>query len=163
MASLASIYSGGGRKPVTTGGTAIQTSPTSFLESILPGIGGQKGQVSDIITNLLNGTPSPSTIRNASATFGAENGLGVGSGATNRFGYDLYNQQGQKNQQTGIQDLLSTIQGFSQPTLEAQGQVNQNEQYYSGLNQNQNQFNTSQANQQNQQLYALLAQLSGRG
>ncbi len=140
----------------------MQTSPTSFLDSILPGLGGQQNQVSGIITNLLNGTPSPSTTRNAEATFAAGNGVPPTSGVANRFGYDLYNQQGQQRQQTGIGDLLQMIQGISAPTLQAQGQVNQNAQYYSGLDENKRQYNLSRQDQQNQQLYALLAQL-GRG
>jgi len=136
---------------------------SDFLSKIIPNYGNQASKTSSIIDNLLNGTPSSDTVRNAGANFGAQNGLGVGSGATNRFGYDLYNQMGQRNQQTGIQDLLSMIQGVSSPVLANQGQNLQNNQFNAQLAQNADQFNRSQQTHENYQLGALLAQLSAGG
>lgn len=130
---------------------------TDFLESIIPGYSKLAGQTTDIIGNLLNGTPSPSTTRQAAATFGNSNGLGTGSGIVNRYGYDLYNQKGQQNQQTGIANLLNMIQGVSSPVLSNQGQQNQNSQFYSNLGQQGNQFDKTFG------LQEFLAQLQALG
>ncbi len=136
------------------------SNPSAFLDSIIPGLGSQQNQVSGIISNLLNGTPSPSTTRNAAAEFGAANGLGDNSGFQNRLGYDLYNQEGQKNQQTGLQDLLSSIQGYSSPLLTNKGQNNENMRYFAGQNQNQNQFNSDLNYKTNQDMLDLLAKIN---
>ncbi len=120
----------------TTATTTATSDPNNFLNSILPNLPSQKSEASSIIDNLLQGTPSPSTVRNAAATFGAQNGLGIGSGVTDRFGYDLYKQEGQKNQQQGIQNLLQMIQGFSSPTLASGAQDIQRTQ----VNNQQSQF-----------------------
>jgi hypothetical protein len=124
-----------------------------FLASIIPGYKGLVGGATGIIGNLLNGSPSPSTVRNDNATFGVSSGQpatsGLGSLIGNR-GYDLYKQQGQANQQTGMSNLLNLISGISSPILANQGQQMQNTQATNSLAQNQNQFTASQAQNQNQ-------------
>lgn len=146
---------------------AIATPPTqpgsSFLNTEIPGFQNLNQKSSDVIGNLLNGTPNPGTAQNAAATFGATNGFGTGSGIANRFGYDLYDQQGQQRQQTGLGDLSNLIASISGPTLQNQGQNLQNNQFYSQLGQNAQEFNTSEQANQNNQLNALIAQLSGQG
>ena len=144
--------------------TAAPTAPAScsdFLNNIIPNFGNLNSKSSSVINNLLNGTPNAGTTQNAAATFGATNGLGTGSGIGNRFGYDLYQQQGAQRQSQGLDALSKLIGSVSQPTLENQGQNQQNQQFYSNLNQQAGEFNTSQANENNRQMGQLLAQLSG--
>lgn len=118
------------------------------METYIPNYNALLGKATGTISDLLNGTPSPSTTRNAAATFGVENGLGTGSGVVNRYGYDLYNQEGQQRQAQGAQELGSLIGTVSQPTLENQGQNLQNNQFYSNLDQQANEFNTQEQMQQ---------------
>lgn len=136
---------------------------SNYLDQIIPGFSGNSSHAGDIISNLLNGSPNPSTAQNAAATFGAQNGQGVGSGITNRFGYDLYGQQGAQRRQAGLSDLSSLIGSIASPTLQDQGQNLQNQQFNQSLNQNANEFNASEQSRQNQSLQDLIAQLSGGG
>lgn len=136
---------------------------SNYLSQIIPSFGANSSRAGDIINNLLNGTPNPGTAQNAAATFGVQNGLGSGSGITQRTGYDLYNQQGAQRQQTGLSDLSSLIGSISSPTLEDQGQNLQNQQFNQNLNQNASEFNASEQSRQNQNLQDLIAQLSGGG
>jgi hypothetical protein len=131
---------------------------SDFLSQLIPGFSGLNSKSSSVINNLLNGTPNPGTVQNAAATFGVQNGQGAGSGIANRFGYDLYNQQGAQRQQQGLAALPSLIGSIANPTLTNQGQNLQNQQFGADLTQRGNEFNASQ---QNQQMQALLAQLSG--
>lgn len=143
--------------------TAAPTMPagSDFLNGIIPNFSGLATKSSSVINNLLNGTPNPGTAQNAAATFGATNGLGTGSGIANRFGYDLFGQQGAQRQQQGLSDLSGLIGSISNPTLENQGQNLQNEQFNANLGQNEAEFNASQANENNRAMQALLAQLAG--
>lgn len=130
-------------------GTGAASAPAaSFLSTIIPNYNNLVGQTSSIIGNLLNGTPSPGTVQNATATFGVNNGLGTGSGVLNNYGYNLYDQTGQANQAAGMQDLSSLIGSVSSPTLTNQGQQLQNSQYNAGLNQQENEFGQNLAEQQ---------------
>jgi hypothetical protein len=131
---------------------------SDFLNGIIPGFSNLNSKSSSVINNLLNGTPNPGTAQNAAATFGTQNGQGPGSGVANRFGYDLYNQQGAQRQQEGMGDLSNLIGSISSPTLQNQGQNLQNQQFGAQLTQSGNEFN---AGLQNQQMQALLAQLGG--
>lgn len=146
--------------------TSTGTTPapgSSFLNTAIPGFANLNNKSSDVINNLLNGSPNPSTTQNAAATFGTTNGFGTGSGIANRFGYDLYQQQGNQRQQQGLGDLSSLISSIAQPTLQNQQQNQQNQQFYSGLGQGAQEFNASQAANNNNQINALIAQLSGQG
>lgn len=136
---------------------------SDFLSSILPGYSGLASKSSSVINNLLNGSPNPGVAQNAAATFGVQNGQGAGSGIGNRYGYDLFNAQGAQRQQQGLGDLSNLIGSIASPTLQNQGQNLQNQQFYSNLNQNAAEFNASEQARQNEQMQALLAQLSGQG
>ena len=149
--------------PIPTATGTAQPPNSDFLSALIPGFSGLTSKSSSVINNLLNGSPNTGTAVNAAATFGATNGLGAGSGIANRFGYDLYNQQGQQRTQQGLGDLAGLISSTAQPTLENQGQNLQNNQFYSNLGQSAAEFNTSQQNENNRQMQALLAQLSGGG
>jgi hypothetical protein len=135
MAGAASV------QPTTVSPTTSNSD--DFLASIIPNYTSMVGGATGIIGNLLNGSPSPSTVRNDNATFGVASGQpatsGLGSLIGNR-GYDLYKQQGQANQQTGISNLLNLIQGISSPTLTNQGQQMQNTQATNSLAQQNSQF-----------------------
>lgn len=120
--------------------------PSSFLSSIIPGFDENAGTSSDVIKQLLTGNVNPGSSQIAGATFGAQNGLGVGSGLSNHVSYDLYNQQAAGRKQQGIDDLLKLIGGISSPTLENQGQQYGFDQSLNNLGQRQHEFNTDQNN-----------------
>ena len=144
--------------------TTSQTGSNSqqFLESVLPGISGLTSTATGNIANLLNGLPSASQARTTNAYWGVGAGTPAGgagnTGDINSFigqrGTDLYGQQAQANRQTGLQDLLSMVSGFSSPALQNQGQQLQNTQFQENLGQNQYEFN------QNNILNQLQAMLS---
>jgi hypothetical protein len=138
---------------------ATTTTPTTgtdsqqFLESVLPGISKLTSTATSNIGNLLSGSASPSLARTTNAYWGAGAGTpagGAGStGDINSFigqrGTDLYGQQAQANQQTGLQDLLSTMGSYTSPALTNQAQQFQNSQFGQNLAQQGSQFNQSQA------------------
>lgn len=134
-------------------------TPEDYLNQALPGFSNLTSGATGIIGNLLQGLPSPSTTRQAAATFGVQNGLGTGSGITNNYGYNLYNKTGQQNQQTGIQDLLSMLGTYSGNVTPNQGQIQQGQQFGATLANNQAQFNQTEQDRQNTQLMQLLQQL----
>jgi len=124
--------------------TATSAGPTTdWMNNLIPGYSGLVGQASGAIGDLLAGQPSPSTAQNAAATFGVENGLGTGSGVTNRYGYDLYNQMGAQRQQQGMSDLNSLIGSTSSPALSNQAQQMQNTQFGQNLAQQGSEFGQS--------------------
>ena len=98
---------------------------TDWISKIIPGYGDLSSGAGGVIGNLLKGLPNPAIAKNAAATFGVANGMGNGSGFANRYGYDLYGQQAEKRQQSGIQDLLALISGLTSPALANQAQQNQ--------------------------------------
>jgi hypothetical protein len=146
-------------KSFSTGGTGT-SNPQQFLESVLPGIGALTSTATSNISSLLNGLPSPGTARTANAYWGVGAGTPA-SGDINSFigqrGTDLYGQQAQASQQTGLQDLLQTLGAYSSPVLSNQGQQMQNTQAgnqlgydYSALSQSGQEFNQNLAQQQQQ-------------
>ncbi len=141
----------------TTATSTTPVNPYANLNQAIPGLPNLTGTASNDIQSLLSGNVSPSITRNAAATFGVQNGLGTGSGVTNRYGYDLYKNQGRQNQQMGIQDLLGLVGGYSGTVAPSAGQNLQNTQFQQQLAQQANEFNQSQQ----QQLLQLLAQLAG--
>ena len=151
MAYAASAFGGYAQSPPAN----TTSNPGDFLNQL--GFGGlvQSGQ--NVIGDLLNGNPSASTVRNATAAFGSGAGLGTGSGITNRMGYDLYNQQGQARQQTGLSDLNSLISSTSSPALTNQAQQMQNQQFGAQLGQQNSQFG------QDLELKQFLSQLQAMG
>jgi len=86
--------------------------------------------------------------------------LGQGSGLTSNYGYNLYNQTGQKNQQVGMQDLLQMLGGYSGTVAPTVGQTQQNQQFYSGQAQQANEFQQTEQDRQNQMLMQLMSQLN---
>ena len=128
----------------------------------IPGLPSLTSQASDTISNLLSGTPSPSTTQQAAATFGVQNGLGTGSGIVNNYGYNLYNQKGQASQQQGLTDLLNMIGSYAGNVEPSAGQNLQNTQFNQSLNQSGNEFNATNSIQQfNAMLSALGLGLNG--
>lgn len=141
-----------------TGGasaSAAGTDPQAFLESVLPGVSKLTGGATDTIENLLKGLPSVSQARTTNAYWGAGAGQPAGglgnTGDINSFigqrGTDLYGQQAQQNQQTGLNDLLQTIGTYTAPALSNQSQQFQNSQFGQAQNQQNQQFGQSQDQQ----------------
>ncbi|MGO9704104.1 MAG: hypothetical protein ACLPYZ_02685 [Limisphaerales bacterium] len=156
--------------------TGSNQTPQAFLESVLPGVSNLTTSATGAIGNLLNGLPSASQARTTNAYWGVgagQPGSGAGSaGDINSFigqrGTDLYGQQAQANQQTGLNDLLSTIGTYTSPALSNQSQQLQNQQFGQNLAQSGSQFNQSQAQQaaeynQTNQLQQLQTMLQAMG
>jgi hypothetical protein len=144
----------------TNAATTAQTQNEDYLNSALPGFSNMTGNATGFIGDLLKGTPSPSTARMAANTFGLQNGLGQGSGLTSNYGYNLYNKQGQQNQQVGMQDLLSMLGGYSGTVAPTVGQTQQNDQFNASLENNQSQFQQTEQDRQNQMLMQIFGQLN---
>lgn len=145
--------------PPTTA-TANQPNGQSFLETVLPGIGGMTKSATGVIQDLLTGLPSVSKARTNNAYFGVGAGQpatgGVGTFTANR-GADLYGQQAQQNRQQGLSSLFQAIGSYSSPILSNQGQQFQNNQANAGLGQQASQFS------QNYELQKFQAMLSALG
>lgn len=132
----------------TATATAAATPPT--LAESIPGLNNMSSAASGNILNLLSGNASPSLARTTNAYWG----VGAGQPATsdiNSFigqrGTDLYGQQAQANQQTGLQDLLSMIQGYSGNVGLGAGQQQQGQQFTQSQAQQAGQFAASLAQQ----------------
>ena len=108
---------------------------SSVINSI-PGMPGNGISASNIVSSQLGGMPGTSTARRANAYFGNASGV-PGSDFVRNRGFDLYNQQGEQRQQQGIQNLLSMLQGFSQPKLQERGQNIQQSQFAAQFGQGQ--------------------------
>jgi len=124
------------------------TFDNSSLSGAIPNLDGLTSEASGNISSLLNGLPSASWSRTTNAYNGAGTGQpatgGAGSFAENR-GQDLYHQQAQANTQTGLQDLLSLVGGYSGSVAPSAGQTLQNNQFYSQQNQQAQEFNANNA------------------
>lgn len=140
----------------------MATSPTTaedYLNQALPGFSNLTSGATGIIGNLLKGLPSPSTARQAAATFGVTSGAGADSGLAQNYGYNLYNEQGQQRQQQGIQDLLSMLGSYSGTVTPNVGQLQQGQQFGATLANQQNEFQQTEQDRQNQMLLQLMQQL----
>jgi hypothetical protein len=141
------------------------SNPQQFLESVLPGVSNLTSSATGVIGNLLNGLPSASQSRTTNAYWGVGAGTPAGgpngAGAVDTFignrGADLYGQQANQNQQTGLNDLLQTIGTYTSPALGNQGQQMQNSQFGASLAQQGSEFD------QNYQLQKFQAMLSSLG
>lgn len=97
-------------------------APGSGILSALPGLPGLTKSSTDIISNLLNGLPSVDQARQSNAYFGAASGLDPTSDFLRNRGYDLYGQKAEQRKQTGLQDLLALIGGYSGTVAPTPGQ-----------------------------------------
>lgn len=109
------------------------------VNQAIPGFSGLTQSATSIIRNLMSGQPATSTARRANAYFGASSGM-PGSDFVRNHGFDVYNQQGEQNQQRGFQDLLSLLSGYSGTVMPTTGQRIQDSQFGQDLN-----FRRSQA------------------
>ena len=149
------------------GSTNTATTNPNNLYQAIPGLSGLLGQGSSNIMNLLSGLPSAPLAQTTSAFAGASAGLPGQGNALGTFvgnrGADLYNQQSQANQQTGLSDLMNLIGTSSGTLAPTPGQNQQNSQFYSSLGQSGSEFQQSLAEQQfNDQINALIG-LSNSG
>lgn len=108
-------------RPQTQPTPAAGGSPWA-LQNAIPGFSGLTKSATDIIGNLLNGLPSADQSRQANAYFGASSGLDPTSDFLRNRGYDLYSQKSEQRKQTGLQDLLSMIGGYSGTAVPTPGQ-----------------------------------------
>jgi hypothetical protein len=124
------------------------------------------GTASSNIGNLLSGLPSPSWAQTNAAYFGAGAGqpnTGQAGSFTANMGANLYNQQGQQNQQTGLSDLLNlvgTASGNLAPTASQNQSTSLAQQQ---LGQSGSEFQQNLALQQFQAQIQALIGLSGAG
>lgn len=128
--------------PTTPGYNPATTQPQG-LSGAIPGLSNLTQTATGNIQNLLSGLPSASWARTTNAYNGVATGQpatgGTGTFQGNR-GADLYHTQANQNQQTGLQDLLSLVGGYSGTVAPNAGQLLQNQQFGQQLNQNASQF-----------------------
>lgn len=106
-------------KNAITGYTGIPglTSPTGDLtgkkfDTGIPGFDILSNAASQNISDLLSGTESPAITQNMNAQWGV--GAGVpGTDFLKGRAIDLYGQRSQARKEQGLQDLLNTLQGYS--------------------------------------------------
>lgn len=151
-------------QPTTQPANSAQ-NPQNLYQAI-PGLSGMLGQAGTNITNLLSGQPSASWAQTNAAYFGAGAGqpnTNVPGSFTANMGANLYNQQSNANQQTGLGDLMSLI-GTASGNLSPSAAQNQSSNFnYAQLGQQGSEFQQSLAEQQfNDQINALIG-LSNSG
>jgi hypothetical protein len=129
--------------------TPAPTTAPANVYGAIPGLNNLIGQGTSNITNLLSGTPSPSYARTIGAYAGATAGqpgqasqLGTFGG---NLGLDLYHNQAQQNQQTGLADLTNLIQAASGNLAPTGAQNQQNQLQYAQLGQQGQEFNSQLA------------------
>lgn len=113
------------------------------LGNVIPGLTDLTKSGTDVIQQMLQGLPSPSTARTANAYFGINSGM-PGSEFVRNRGYDLYGQQAQQRQQQGLGDLLSFL-GQYQNFVPTPGQNLSTGLGYAQLGQSASEFNAQQA------------------
>jgi hypothetical protein len=131
----------------------VNPSPLTAWDSIIPGFSGLTKTATSNASQALSGNVPQDVINNIqdqAAAWGVSAGMpGFGSGT-------LTSEQALKNlgltslgqKQTGQNDLLGLIGGYSGTVLPTVGQSLQNNQYYSGLDQSANEFNQTDAENQ---------------
>jgi len=127
-----------------TAGTTTGIGNLPWLEGIVPGISANTNTASQNVGSMLNGLPSAGPARTKAAYFGATSGL-PNSGVSSALGYDLYNQDAQRYQQQGFDDLMKMLTTYSGPAL-------QDKQFNTNMA-----FQSSQANAANRRADAELA------
>lgn len=125
--------------PLLTNPTATGQVP-GIISSVLPGAQQLTNSASTMTQNLLNGMPSTSAARKASAVFGVNNGMAPGSDFLKTHLYDTYGTQVDERNQRGFQDLLSLISGLTSPALAERAQQNQSSQFNDSLANNKQEF-----------------------
>ena len=141
-----------------TTGNGINPTPQG-ISGAIPGLSGLTNRATSNIGDLLSGLPSASWARTQNAYNGVASGQpatgGAGTFQQNR-GADLYHTQANQNQQTGLQDLLSMIQGYSGTVAPNAGELLQNQQFNKSLAQSGSQFDQQNSlNQMNTLLQSL--------
>jgi hypothetical protein len=119
------------------------TDTWNTLNTIIPGLTNLTKSGSDVISNMLQGLPSPSQTKTSNAYFGIGSGV-PGSDFIRNRGYDLYNQQAQQRQQTGLQDLSGFLGTYSN-LVPSPGQNLSTSLGYAQLGQSADEFNAQQA------------------
>ncbi len=127
-----------GRTPPTTG--AVDTRG-------VPGFQGMSQTATGNIGALLNGMPSASPARRASAYFGASSGM-PGSDFVRNRGFDLYGEQAEGYKQRGLDNFLKLLQGYSGTVMPTAGQQLETQQFNTNLGNRQREFDVNEAGRQ---------------
>lgn len=139
--------------PATTPPASLtSTTNPSNVYGAIPGLSNLLGSAAGNIGNLLTGLPSPSYAQTLGAYAGATAGQPgqanqLGTFAGNQ-GLDLYQQQAEAGQQTGLSDLMNLI-GTTSGTLAPSAAQNQSTAFnYAQLGQQGSEFQSNLALQQ---------------
>jgi len=92
------------------------------INSAITGLSGLTKGATDIIGNLLSGQTPTEPSRLANAYFGANSGLDPTSDFLTRRGLTLYGQEDERRKQSGIDNLLKLIGGYSGAVAPTPGQ-----------------------------------------
>jgi hypothetical protein len=150
----------------TNTNTASTPNPTNLYQAI-PGLSNLMNTASNNIAGLLSGNASPSLAQTTAAYAGATAGQPGQANAlgtfTGNMGANLYNQQAQQNQQTGLADLSNLI-GTTSGNLAPSASQNQSTGLgYAQLGQQGQQFQQQLALQQFMDQVNALVSLSQAG
>lgn len=134
-----------------TNTSSTNQNPSNLYQAI-PGLSNLLNTASGNIGNLLSGAASPSLAQTTAAYAGATAGQPGQANAlgtfTGNMGANLYNQQSQANQQTGLGDLMNLI-GTASGNLSPSAAQNQSTNLsYAQLGQQGSEFQQSFAEQQ---------------
>lgn len=109
----------------------------SIINNAIPGFDNLTSSATGIIQNLLGGVASPDIARAQNANFGAESGLAPDSPFLANRGFDLYGQQAETRKQSGIDNLLKLLAGYSGTVVPTTGQQIQSGQFQQEFNERQ--------------------------
>lgn len=107
------------RYPVTQGNPYMAPS----IQGVVPGLTGLTTSATNLIGSQLGGMPSPAETRTANAAWGAGAGLSPGTPFLENRGRRLYQSEIENRQNTGLQNLLRFLQGYSGTVAGTPGQL----------------------------------------
>jgi len=106
----------------------LYTDMAFDISKYLPGFKGNTAAAEQNIGQQLSGMPSTAPARAKAAYFGATSGL-PNSGVSNAVGYDLYGEDAAREKQSGFDNLLKLITGYSGNAFTTPGQEMQGDQF----------------------------------
>ncbi len=96
--------------------------PQIDFNKYIPGFSGLTSAASGNIGAQLGGLPSAGPAKTKAAYFGATSGM-PNSGVSNALGYDLFQEDANKYQQQGMDNLIAMLTGYSGTVAPTTGQA----------------------------------------
>jgi hypothetical protein len=116
------------------------TSSNNIINRAVPNGSKLTSSASSMVQKLLSGMPGTDRARRTAAYGGVASGMPNSNFASQR-GFDLYNEEADRYQQRGFDDLLSLLSSTTSPVLSQQSQDINQAQYGADLGERQRQYN----------------------